>query len=74
MSPKRNLKSRRCWRGNKVIFATELDAKLALAQRVWRDKGEVDFYPCPNGHYHLTSQPRRRGHDIPPVIDDQLTR
>lgn len=47
---------RRCNRQGKVIFATELDAKIALAHRVWKDKGEKRYYYCPGGHYHLTSQ------------------
>lgn len=47
----------RCNRaGNKVIFKTELDAKLALAERVWKDKGEIRCYKCPHrNHWHLTS-------------------
>jgi len=57
----------RCNRaGNKVIFQTEMDAKLALSRRMWRDKGEVDYYPCPVGHFHLTSERRNRGNDVPP--------
>lgn len=47
----------RCNRTGKVIFATKLDAKIALATRVWKDKGEVRYYPC-YGHWHLTSQVR----------------
>ena len=54
---------RRCNRaGNKVIFVTELDAKVALARRVWNDKGEKRYYPCKGSHplhYHLTSQEKR---------------
>lgn len=46
----------RCNRTGKVIFRTELDAKIALASRVWKDKGEVRFYSC-HGHFHLTSMP-----------------
>lgn len=42
----------------KVMFATELDAKMALADRVWKDKGEQRYYKCRN-HYHLTSQAKR---------------
>lgn len=45
----------RCNRAGKVIFRTELDAKIALSLRVWKDKGEVRYYPC-HGHFHLTSQ------------------
>lgn len=54
--------TRRCNRAGKVVFETEVEAKLALARRVAKDKGEVDYYPCPNGHFHLTSQKRNRGH------------
>lgn len=46
--------------GRKVIFKTELDAKLTLARRVWKDTGEVRIYACGN-HYHLTSQKKRNG-------------
>lgn len=42
----------------KVIFRSELDAKIALSARVWRDKGEIRYYPCKN-HFHLTSQEKR---------------
>lgn len=45
---------RRCNRTGKIIFDTELDAKLALATRVWKDKGEVRYYPCLD-HFHLSS-------------------
>ena len=50
-----------CKRAHKVILRTELDAKIALAGRAARDKGEVRYYQCPYGdrenpHYHLTSQ------------------
>lgn len=55
-------KHRRC-RGQKVIFHTELDAKIALAKRVGSDKGEVRAYKCEIGnHWHLTSQ-SKRGHE-----------
>lgn len=50
--------ARRCPKTGKVIFATELDAKIALSRRVWKDKGEVRYYPCTVGkesHFHLTS-------------------
>lgn len=59
------MKHQRCGSRRKVVFPTELDAKIALARRVWKDKGEVDYYPCPNGHWHLTSKKRDRGHDLP---------
>lgn len=42
-----------CNRAHKVIFHTELEAKIALARRVWKDKGEQRPYFC-HGHYHLT--------------------
>jgi hypothetical protein len=51
-------KVRRCNRTGKVIFATELEAKIALAWRVWKDKGEKRWYPC-HGHFHLTSEDKR---------------
>ncbi len=48
-------------RGQKTIFHTELDAKIALAGRVWKDKGEIRYYRCEIGnHWHLTSQEARR--------------
>jgi len=40
------------------MFRTELDAKIALASRVWKDKGETRYYPCGH-HFHLTSQLKR---------------
>jgi len=49
-------KKKKCARG-KVIFRTELDAKIALSSRVWRDKGEKRAYKCELGdHWHLSSQ------------------
>jgi hypothetical protein len=48
----------RCNREHKFIFWTELDAKMALATRVWKDKGEIRYYPC-GDHFHLTSQERK---------------
>jgi hypothetical protein len=49
---------RHCNRSGKVIFRTELDAKIALAERVWKDKGERRYYPCQE-HFHLTSQEKK---------------
>jgi hypothetical protein len=53
--------TKRCKFG-KVIFETELDAKIALASRKARDKGEIRYYPCNahgvKKHWHLTSQER----------------
>jgi hypothetical protein len=40
-----------------VRYRTEVDAKMALAYREWKDKGEVRAYhhsQC--GGWHLTSQ------------------
>lgn len=46
-----------CSASGKVIFKDELAAKLALARRVWKDKGEVRHYYCSHcKSYHLTSQ------------------
>ena len=51
--------TKRC-RAQKVIFKDELAAKIALAQRVWKDKGEVRYYRCEIGnHWHLSSQEER---------------
>ena len=53
--------AKRCSKTGKVIFYTELDAKIALAERYHKDKGEIRYYPCKTLrgkiHYHLTSQP-----------------
>lgn len=51
---------RYCQRARKVSFATELDAKMALASRINQDKGEIRYYECQyahknHPHYHLTS-------------------
>lgn len=57
--------ARRCNKTGKVIFSNELDAKIALAARVWKDKGEQRYYPCKGHgkrvHYHLTSMGENRG-------------
>lgn len=47
-----------CNRTGKVVFHTELDAKIALAGRKAKDKGEIRYYKC-WGHWHLTSQEKR---------------
>lgn len=53
-------KPRKRCRMQKVIFHTELDAKIALATRMAKDKGEIDYYQCElKGHWHLTSQEER---------------
>lgn len=51
------MKSRTCNRTGKVCFHTELDAKIVLAGRLAKDKGEIRYYQC-GGHFHLTSQPK----------------
>lgn len=48
---------RRCNRTGLVIFHTELDAKIALAVRIRKDKGESHYFRC-GGHYHLTTRGR----------------
>lgn len=49
---------RRCNRTGLVILFSELDAKIVLAQRKYRDKGEVRYFECKSGnHFHLTSMP-----------------
>lgn len=46
----------RCSETNLVILWDELEAKIILAQRQHRDKGEIRYFAC-KGHYHLTSMP-----------------
>lgn len=52
----------RCKLG-KVILPTELDAKMALAERLRKDTGEIRYYRCnahgQAGHWHLSSQEER---------------
>lgn len=48
-------KRRTCNKSGKVLLETELDAKIVLAGRSARDKGEVRYYQC-GKHWHLTSQ------------------
>lgn len=46
-----------CRRARKVSFGDELAAKIALAERMRKDKGEVRYYECNFGpHFHLTSE------------------
>ncbi len=49
----------RC-RSGKIRYKDELGAKIALASRAARDKGEKRYYTCNlcNG-YHLTSQDQK---------------
>lgn len=59
-------KLRRCNATGRVIIHTELDAKLILAGRVWRDKGERGYRKCPiHDHYHLTAS------DTPQAVDER---
>lgn len=44
----------RCSRSGLVIFNTELDAKMALAWRMGKDKGEKRYFRC-GKHFHLTA-------------------
>lgn len=53
---KRRRSLRRCRTTHLVIFDTELEAKIVLAHRIKRDKGEIRYFHC-GDHYHLTSQP-----------------
>jgi hypothetical protein len=48
---------KRCNRTHLVVFDTELEAKMVLASRMHRDKGEVRYFEC-GDHFHLTSEPR----------------
>ena len=50
----------RCNRTGKVVFKDEIAAKLALAVRKRKDKGELRTYQCPHqNHWHLTSQEKQ---------------
>lgn len=51
----KKVRLRRCSISGLVIFDSELDAKIVLAKRVWKDKGEKRYFPCRN-HFHLTAQ------------------
>jgi hypothetical protein len=60
----------------KVIYRTELDAKLALLNRQNRDKGQLRIHRCnvcKGKVYHLTSQRRKRaeGKRDPQDIDGE---
>lgn len=46
---------RKCPRTHLVIFNTELDAKIVLAYRQHKDRGEKRYFRC-GSHYHLTAQ------------------
>jgi len=54
--------SRQCKKTNKVKYRDELDAKIALARLVWRDKGQTRVYFCPYcKNWHLTHKKVRGG-------------
>ena len=59
----KKVRPRRCSISGLVIFDSELDAKIALARRVWKDKGEKRYFSC-GRHFQLTSQDRRTEHGI----------
>ena len=46
---------KRCPQTKLVILKDELEAKVVLAYRQNRDKGEKRYFRC-GDHYHLTSQ------------------
>lgn len=53
-----------CAKARKVSFSDELAAKIALAERLHKDKGEIRYYKCKHHtrgpkHYHLTSEKKR---------------
>jgi len=65
-------------RCGKVIFFTEIDAKIALARMVWKDKGARRVQECTicYGHvWHLTSQEqkteKKTGSNDPQSIDGE---
>lgn len=52
-------KRQHCSKEHKVIFATELDVKIELANHQYFGT-ESRSYPCPFGnHFHITTQERR---------------
>lgn len=56
---KRPKRARRCPTGKRAL-RTELDAKIALAEVRWRDKGQQRYYRCGLCKtWHLTSQEKR---------------
>lgn len=48
------MKKNWCNRANSPIIPDELTAKMVLAERVWKDKGEKRYYKC-LGHFHLAA-------------------
>lgn len=58
MNHRKNRKPlRRCNKTGLIIFPDELEAKIVLARRVWKDKGEKRTFPCGN-HFHLSADDR----------------
>lgn len=54
-------RTKSCKPCKKVSFKDEIAAKIALAGRSRKDKGEVRCYKCPEGHgWHLTSKKQRQ--------------
>ncbi len=49
---------KRCNRNNHRIIPSELEAKIALANRQRKDKGEIRIFRC-GTHWHLTSQDQK---------------
>ena len=50
----------KCKTTGKVKYRNELDAKIALARLVWKDKGQQRAYFCPDCKtWHLTH--KRKG-------------
>lgn len=45
----------RCQAMGLVILHSELDAKIVLAQRMYRDKGERRYFAC-GTHFHLSAE------------------
>jgi nitrate/TMAO reductase-like tetraheme cytochrome c subunit len=68
----------------KVLYFTELDAKIALAKLQWKDRGEKRVQPCNICHgevFHLTKQDqktqprdRRKGMSDSRSIDGESSR
>lgn len=51
------VKTKRCSHCLKVSFLDEISAKIVLAKRSYKEKGERRVYPCPFGKgWHLTSK------------------
>ncbi len=49
-----------CRKSGKIRYHDQLDAQIALAKLVWKDKGEKRIYRCPACKgFHTTSQAQR---------------